>query len=69
MSARKHRAPEMNRSADFRCPICNDGGTRVIDSRMWRTKDGVRRRRECPNGHRFTTSETIDLEYVATFEI
>ena len=36
------------------CPVCGKGGD-VIDSRP--TADGQRRRRECLNGHRFTTVE------------
>ena len=41
----------------MRCPDCRQG-TYVIDSRP--TPDGhVRRRRECPAGHRFTTWEGI----------
>lgn len=39
------------------CPECR-GATAIIDSRSAVT--GIRRRRACANGHRFTTYEKID---------
>lgn len=40
------------------CPLCDKGGTRVINSRYVTSYDGVSRRRECQNcGHRWTTIE------------
>jgi len=38
------------------CPTCNKG-SEVIDSRL--IPNGVRRRRQCLNGHRFTTIEQV----------
>lgn len=46
----------------MRCPYCQTQDTRVIDSRLARDGDQVRRRREC--GHcqeRFTTFESAEL--------
>lgn len=39
----------------MKCPTCN-AWTNVLESRP--IKDGVKRRRECANLHRFTTYET-----------
>ena len=39
------------------CPTCGVRVTEVKDSRA--TGNAVRRRRWCPNGHRFTTYETV----------
>jgi transcriptional repressor NrdR len=45
----------------MRCPYCSDEGSRVIDSRMAREGDEIRRRRECVEcGRRFTTRERVD---------
>ena len=42
----------------MRCPRCNQGGTRVIDSRDLEAGSTIRRRRECEAcAHRFTTYE------------
>jgi transcriptional repressor NrdR len=42
----------------LRCPRCNQGGTRVIDSRDLEAGSTIRRRRECEAcTHRFTTYE------------
>lgn len=44
------------------CPFCNTDDTKVIDSRMIREGNQVRRRRECPDcKERFTTYETAEL--------
>lgn len=44
------------------CPFCNAGDTRVIDSRLIREGNQIRRRRECPHcEERFTTYETAEL--------
>ncbi len=40
------------------CPTCNKG-TEVIDSRL--IPNGVRRRRQCLNDHRFTTIEQLPV--------
>lgn len=45
----------------MRCPVCNFGDSRVLDSRPVEDSNSIRRRRECPNcGKRFTTYEVID---------
>ncbi len=42
----------------MRCPRCNQGGTRVIDSRDLEAGSTIRRRRECEAcAYRFTTYE------------
>lgn len=41
----------------MKCPYCSTPDTRVIDTRE--TAEGIRRRRECVNGHRFTTHERV----------
>jgi transcriptional repressor NrdR len=44
------------------CPFCNAGDTRVIDSRLIREGNQIRRRRECPDcEERFTTYEAAEL--------
>jgi transcriptional repressor NrdR len=46
----------------MRCPECHCHDDKVIDSRVVKEGDGVRRRRECLNcTHRFTTYEGIIL--------
>lgn len=46
----------------MRCPFCQAQETRVIDSRLARDGDQVRRRRECSRcNERFTTFETAEL--------
>lgn len=42
------------------CPECKTRQCLVIDSRI--AGDGIRRRRQCINGHRFTTREIADIE-------
>ena len=45
----------------MRCPYCTDEGNKVIDSRLSREGDEIRRRRECDEcGRRFTTRERVD---------
>ncbi len=45
----------------MRCPYCFDSANRVIDSRLGREGNEIRRRRECLEcGHRFTTRERIE---------
>jgi transcriptional repressor NrdR len=44
-----------------RCPFCSDPTNRVIDSRLARDGNEIRRRRECGEcGRRFTTRERVD---------
>jgi transcriptional repressor NrdR len=46
----------------MRCPFCNDGESKVTDSRNAVDQNAVRRRRECLQClRRFTTFETVDL--------
>lgn len=45
----------------MRCPFCRAGESRVVDSRLGREGDAVRRRRHCDAcGRRFTTYERVD---------
>lgn len=45
----------------MRCPFCNDSSNRVIDSRLSREGQEIRRRRECEEcGRRFTTRERVE---------
>lgn len=45
----------------MRCPFCGDDGNRVVDTRLARDGDEIRRRRECEEcGQRFTTRERIE---------
>lgn len=44
------------------CPFCNAGDTKVIDSRLMREGNQIRRRRECAEcEERFTTYENAEL--------
>jgi len=43
------------------CPFCTHDDTRVVDSRLGKEGNNVRRRRECPEcGRRFTTYERVE---------
>jgi len=43
------------------CPFCTYGDTRVVDSRLGKEGNNVRRRRECPEcERRFTTYERVE---------
>ena len=45
----------------MRCPYCADENSRVIDSRLARAGEEIRRRRECVEcTRRFTTRERVD---------
>lgn len=45
----------------MRCPYCSEVGNRVIDSRLTRDGEEIRRRRECDEcGRRFTTRERVE---------
>lgn len=45
----------------MRCPFCSFTDNRVIDSRLGKEKNVIRRRRECDDcGRRFTTYERIE---------
>lgn len=50
------------------CPVCRSGTSRVKDSRPSGTHHGMwARRRECANGHRFTTMEMNEARFNALF--
>ena len=45
----------------MRCPFCHDLENRVVDSRLGKDGDAIRRRRHCEKcGRRFTTYERAD---------
>ena len=45
----------------MRCPFCRDLENRVVDSRLGKDGDAIRRRRHCERcGRRFTTYERIE---------
>ena len=47
----------------MRCPKCTSVEDKVIDSRISKEGNSIRRRRECLEcGHRFTTTETLVLD-------
>lgn len=46
----------------MRCPYCGDDASRVVDTRVGREGEEIRRRRECEEcGRRFTTRERPEL--------
>ena len=53
----------------MRCPKCTSIEDKVIDSRISREGNTIRRRRECLEcGHRFTTTETLVREGVVVLK-
>jgi transcriptional repressor NrdR len=47
----------------LRCPSCGDEANRVIDTRLSRDGEEIRRRRECEEcGRRFTTRERVEQQ-------
>jgi transcriptional repressor NrdR len=45
----------------MKCPVCSEPSTRVLDSRVAKKAEQIRRRRECPScSERFTTYERIE---------
>jgi len=45
----------------MKCPFCQHDDTRVVDSRLGKEGNNVRRRRECPScERRFTTYERVE---------
>lgn len=42
------------------CPVCGAAGSTVISTRGWQSETMLQRRRECFNGHRYTTYEISD---------
>jgi len=56
----KPAAPNTDPPATMRCPKCSSIEDKVIDSRISREGNTIRRRRECLEcGHRFTTTEVL----------
>lgn len=55
------------------CPVCGVRKAALLYSRPNKHEDYIRRRRVCPNGHRYTTHETAlreqELAYVPDFQI
>ena len=46
----------------MQCPMCRAPDSRVVDSRVGKDGDAIRRRRHCDGcGHRFTTYERVEL--------
>jgi len=46
----------------MQCPMCRAPDSRVVDSRLGKEGDSIRRRRHCDGcGHRFTTYERVEL--------
>jgi transcriptional repressor NrdR len=46
----------------MRCPFCRDLDNRVVDSRLGKEAEVIRRRRHCNHcGRRFTTHERVEL--------
>ncbi len=46
----------------MQCPMCRAPDSRVIDSRLGKEGDTIRRRRHCDGcGHRFTTYERVEV--------
>ncbi len=46
---------------NMKCPFCSHPESKVVDSRLGKEKDTIRRRRECLGCHkRFTTSERAE---------
>jgi len=43
----------------LKCPECGSEMSEVIDTRRAAGGDGIRRRRRCEKGHRYTTKEAI----------
>jgi len=45
----------------MRCPFCNSSDNKVVDTRVLKEKNEIRRRRKCYNcGERFTTYERVE---------
>src|SRR6185295_6891778 len=50
----------------MQCTMCRAPDTRVVDSRLGKDGDAIRRRRHCDTcGHRFTTYERVELSLPA----
>lgn len=52
-------AIDPSRPADLECPQCGVVGSKVINTRA-ADFNQIYRRRQCTNGHRFTTYENVD---------
>lgn len=54
----------MRGSVAMKCPACNHSEDRVLDTRIQKQGEVIRRRRECLSCHnRFTTQEALVLNY------
>jgi hypothetical protein len=49
------------------CPECNITTGKVLDSRV--RGNGTRRRRECANGHRFSTFEVVVPDLIKNYTV
>jgi transcriptional repressor NrdR len=55
------RPETWSRGDKMRCPFCRDLENRVVDSRLGKDGDAIRRRRHCEHcGRRFTTYERVE---------
>lgn len=43
----------------IRCPFCRSSNLQTTDTRSPLTSESIRRRRQCANGHRFSTEESV----------
>lgn len=51
----------------MRCPFCGSAESQVLATRkIGKTKNVIRRNRECENGHRFETFEVSRVHYRST---
>lgn len=56
----------------LQCPVCGSLLSMVIDKRNHTDGLGIRRRRMCENGHRFSTKEFYDgsqIPYIPNYQI
>lgn len=51
-----------NRQLGFSCPECSAARTQVLETRSRNSMGTIFRRRECANGHRFSTQEIVVKE-------
>ena len=47
------------------CPVCGEFESKVLDCRPVHSEGTFRRRRLCPNGHKYSTKEMLSVEYNA----
>lgn len=51
----------------MKCTTCGTLRTKVLSTRSWLEGAMLKRRRECANGHRFTTIEVIETKAVEKY--